>query len=490
MRPKVNLVVLDPGSGRARPGAWVTFYHSNTLDKPTLYADDDVATVMNPVQANGLGQVAVRVESGTYDVSMTFDGALPTVVEDVLAWTPEADVITSPGDLLVGGPGGENQRLAVGSTGQVLLVENGMPTWRTLAGGVGLPTGTPGSLVSYGPANALTSILPGLQDQTLVMAGGIPTWSSILAPGTTLPINQPGDLVVGAVTTGLPSRLARGATGDVLTVASTGGLAWTASVTGVLARGIGQCRLELLEDIGQLQLRPDHGSSLWIDGQLRVIPDGGVFLAPTGFTPYTVTYIYAAWIAGAIVLEGSTVNPVQTGGLYHKTGDQTRTLVGLVVCSPGPAFVDTDRNRWVISYFNNHPVSVTGFFTAPRSVTSSTLVEIHSEIQCSFLAFGEAEHQFATVITASGVVNCPEGNVNILSVLSLNAVAQFGVQLTQRTPDLWTNIACSRAVTLPTNVYILSLMGARTVLSGNPVVTWGWDASGLVPTRISALITG
>ena len=88
-RVKVNYVVLDPGSGKARPGAHVTFYDANTLTKTTLYADDDVTTVANPVQANGLGQVSVRVNPGLYDISMTWDGAQPTVVEDVLAWVPE-----------------------------------------------------------------------------------------------------------------------------------------------------------------------------------------------------------------------------------------------------------------------------------------------------------------------------------------------------------------------------------------------------------------
>ena len=33
LRPKLNFVVLDPGSGKARPGAFVTMYASNTLEK-------------------------------------------------------------------------------------------------------------------------------------------------------------------------------------------------------------------------------------------------------------------------------------------------------------------------------------------------------------------------------------------------------------------------------------------------------------------------
>src|SRR4029453_9438309 len=97
-RPKANLVVLDPGSGKARPGGFVTIYRANTLDLAALFADDDVTSVANPIQANGLGQVSVRLNPGLYDVSMTWDGAQPTVVEDITVITGEI-VITSPGAL-------------------------------------------------------------------------------------------------------------------------------------------------------------------------------------------------------------------------------------------------------------------------------------------------------------------------------------------------------------------------------------------------------
>src|SRR4030095_12946142 len=131
-RPKLNLTVLDPGSGRAQPGAWVSVYAANTLILTTLWADDDISTMANPVQANQLGQVAMRVSPGIYDISMSWDGAQPTIVEDVLAWTPEGSVVTAPGDLLVGTATGPSA-LRVGQENQLLVVDQGMPTWRHLA---------------------------------------------------------------------------------------------------------------------------------------------------------------------------------------------------------------------------------------------------------------------------------------------------------------------------------------------------------------------
>src|SRR5262245_38206120 len=157
-RPKINLVIEDPASGRARPGAWTTFYLANTVTLATLYADDDVSTLMNPVQANALGQVAVRVDPGLYDVLASWDGTQPTMVEDILAWVPEGAVLSAPGDLIVGGSGGAPTRLPVGTQGQVLLVDGGVPVWRMLGSGYGMPTGATGALVRYAAGNLLAVI--------------------------------------------------------------------------------------------------------------------------------------------------------------------------------------------------------------------------------------------------------------------------------------------------------------------------------------------
>ena len=115
-RPKMNCVILDPGSGKARPGAYVTVYLANTLTKATLYADDDVSTVQSdPGERARAGGGASG--SGVYDISMIWDGAQPTVVEDVLAWTPVEALMTEPGDIIIGGPDGEAVRLPLGTRG-------------------------------------------------------------------------------------------------------------------------------------------------------------------------------------------------------------------------------------------------------------------------------------------------------------------------------------------------------------------------------------
>jgi hypothetical protein len=488
LRPKVNLVVLDPGSGRTRPGAWVTFYKANTLDLSALYADDDVTGIANPVQANGLGQVAVRVDTGTYDISMTWDGAQPTVVEDVLAWSPSAAVITSPGDLIIGSPSGTAVRLAVGANGQVLFVDNGLPAWKALGSGVGLPAGATGSLLTYGAGGALTTILPGVQDQALAMAGGMPTWVSTLLPaGTTLPINQPGDLVVGATGTGVPARLAVGAPLSTLRVNAAGtGLIW--DMTGRSSPGVGQCQLRIYPgNTAYLALVQFQGNQIWVADGSHTIPDTGVLLTTAGLATSVIYYIYAAWDGSALSLEASTTGPTTSGGLTHKTGDDSRTLVGMAMpvdLGSGLVWQDSPTARYVMSYFNHSLREGTNFFTAPRSTASQiTPVEVHPEIRVAFLAWDYTP----VILSMSGSASTPVP-VSFASYLALNGVVQAGVPSNAEANQL-SNISTSITKSLTPGVYTLSLYGALQEAAA-AVATWHGEPGGINACKINVLISG
>jgi hypothetical protein len=474
----MNLTVLDPGSGRAQPGAWVTIYAANTLILTTLYADDDVSTLANPVQANQLGQVAMRVNPGVYDISMSWDGAQPTIVEDVLAWTPEGAVLTTPGDLLVGGVNGSTA-LHVGQENQLLVVEQGMPAWRHLASNDGAPAGAAGSLMVYGTSGGVQVILPGTQDQALAMAGGMPTWvSTLLPPGTTLPINQPGDLVVGAPGTGLPARLARGNPGDVLTTADTGGLIWTPN-SGI-SRGGNDGVLRLVD--ANLVLLPLGGKSVWVANQARVIPSAGVGLTPTGLTASTTYFIYAAWVANALTLEASTTGYSDTDGLAHKTGDESRTLVGMARTSALSVWVDDHNHRFVLSYAHGGPIAATGWLLAPRSTSSTTLVEVHEEIRAEFLAFAGS----TMVLNLSGMMiaqTAPPVTVN--SYIALDGIPTAGHAITITTAGQYINIGLSTVAEGPAGYHGVTLMA--NVGSGS--VAWHGEVTGKQSTRLAAMVS-
>jgi hypothetical protein len=473
-RPKLNLVVLDPGSGRAQPGAWVSVYLANTLTLATLYADDDVSTLANPVQANQLGQVAMRVNPGVYDVSMSWDGAQPTIVEDVLAWTPEGAVLTTPGDLLVGTATGP-KALHVGLENQLLLVDQGLPAWKHLASNDGAPAGATGSLMVYGTSGGVQVIPPGTQEQTLAMVGGMPTWSSLLPAGTVLPIQSPGDLVVGAAGTGLPARLAVGALGTVLTVSDNNALVWSES--GGVGPGVGQCYLGF-ENATSLWLVPFAGNKLWVNGRSRTIPDGGLRLAPTGLSLNTNYYIYVAWTGSALQLEASTIGIVQTGGLWHKSGDMSRTCVGYARVVNDQTWHDYETSRCVLSLFNQDERIGGSAMSVPRSTTSTAPVLIDAETVCYFIAWG-----FTNItMFMTGTAHCDVSGAGFVSHLFLDGVSIAGSQSTPLLANTATNITTVISKTLPAQdtLHSLALYGAA---QPGVTATWYGEASHLMSCR-------
>jgi len=489
LRPKFNFVVIDPGSGKARPGAWVTVYGSNTLDKATLYADDDVTTLANPVQANGLGQVAVRVAPGIYDISMSWDGAQPTVVEDVLAWTPEGAILSAPGDLLVGSASGP-VALHVGHENQLLVVDQGMPAWKHLASSDGAPAGPAGSLMVYGTTGGVQIIPPGTQEQTLAMVGGAPTWSSLLPAGTVLPIQSPGDLVVGAPSTGLAARLAVGALGSALTVSDNNTLVW--AEPGAVGPGMGQCYLTY-ETPTSLWLTPYQGNKIWVNGRSRTIPDGGIRLAPTGLTIFSTYYIYVAWTGSALQLEASTVGFQQTGGHWHKAGDPSRTLVGYAwvhespTVAGAPIWTDKPDLRGVLSLFNQDERTASASLSAPRSTSSPTPVELNTEIRSYFIAWG-----FTNVtMTLTGTAYSNTSGTGFASYLVLDGEGLSGTLTSAITANVHLNIATAITKQLPAENKLHAVTMHGVVVSGieSSTITWYGDAARILSCRTAVTIS-
>lgn len=92
---------------------------------------------------------------------------------------------------------------------------------------------------------------------------------------------------------------------------------------------VGQCYL--LKSGANLLLLPEKGNKLWINGALQTVPDAGVTLAPSGLSSGTAYFIYAYMSGATMTLESSATAPEvnSTTGVRQKTGDATRTLVGL-----------------------------------------------------------------------------------------------------------------------------------------------------------------
>lgn len=138
---------------------------------------------------------------------------------------------------------------------------------------------------------------------------------------------------------------------------------------------------------GNLVLTRKNGKTVPINGANQIIPAAGVSLAPTGATPLQLNYIYAFMNAGVMTLERSTTaySIDANTGIAIKTGDPTRTLVGMAQADTGPVWVDSPSKRWVRSWFNDFGVRLFANFTANRTTTSTTYVELNSEIRCQAL---------------------------------------------------------------------------------------------------------
>jgi hypothetical protein len=160
----------------------------------------------------------------------------------------------------------------------------------------------------------------------------------------------------------------------------------------------GGCRLTLSS--GSLKLSPCNGNKLIVNGVVCTVPDAGVTLAATGLTAGTTYFIYATASAGAInALEASTTGHAASTtagnkGVEVKSGDDSRTLVGMARVVTGPAFADSATQRLVVSYFNRRGIGGVNAFTASKTTASTTYAELSSsEGRVEFMTWGdEAVH--------------------------------------------------------------------------------------------------
>lgn len=140
-----------------------------------------------------------------------------------------------------------------------------------------------------------------------------------------------------------------------------------------------------------LKLIPLNGNTLTIEGAAETIPSAGVTLAPAGLPIDTDHYIYAFMVAGTMTLEASTTgrSTDATTGVEIKTGDDTRTLVGMARTIAGPAWVDTPAQRFVISWFNRRTINAQKTSSVGLPLTSTVQIEISTAYRAEFLTWAD-----------------------------------------------------------------------------------------------------
>lgn len=207
-----------------------------------------------------------------------------------------------------------------------------------------------------------------------------------------------------------------------------------------------QCGRLVYVSSTQIRLDPQDGNTIWVysgsNWRRRTIPSAGITAANTsvyvdGTSGQNLAanlqyFVYLFDNAGVLTMDFSTTAPAvdATSGLKIKTGVATRVLVGMVrTNSSTPGQFQTPG--LVLSWYRRRGIAVSAALTADRSQTSTSYIEVNSEIQVKFMTWAEeAVHaQFAgssynsnaapgnttaitldgvvTVVASSGLINCP-----------------------------------------------------------------------------------
>lgn len=151
--------------------------------------------------------------------------------------------------------------------------------------------------------------------------------------------------------------------------------------------GHGRCRIA--KSGANIVLNGYDGASLIINGVLRSFTPGTPSLSPSGLTPGTNYYIYAYWDGTEVKLEASTTgHSTHTDGVEIKTGDATRTLVGLARCVTGPAWADSLTQRLILNWFNRRQIiAKTQLSGGSVSTGATSLTELSSSLRLDFLCW-------------------------------------------------------------------------------------------------------
>lgn len=120
-----------------------------------------------------------------------------------------------------------------------------------------------------------------------------------------------------------------------------------------------------------MSITPVNGGMLIIDNVSR--PVVAMNKSLSGITPDVIRYVYAFWTGTAIDYEFSATAHVATAnGIEVKSGDPSRTLVGMVFYSSVFFFRDEDLYRFVTNWFEGSKIEKTCSLLTGLVTASST----------------------------------------------------------------------------------------------------------------------
>lgn len=243
----------------------------------------------------------------------------------------------------------------------------------------------------------------------------------------------------------------------------------------------GQCYVSVSG--GNVVLSRRDGNSLMINGVRQIIPSAGVTLAPSGLIAGSLYYIYATILSGAMALEASATGHITdiATGVEVKSGDVSRTLVGMVSVVAGPAF----DAFLCLSWFNRHNRSARASLPSATSTTAITFIKISTSLDINFLTWGDEDVMLrsngtATAAALSGVNTC-------LAIDNTDALPE-GVHAISPSAGAGEPVAIIAYRRLSEGLHTLSLVGCG---QGGSTVTWVGDtwSGGPAPSTFGVPIT-
>lgn len=149
-----------------------------------------------------------------------------------------------------------------------------------------------------------------------------------------------------------------------------------------------------------VKFAPFNGDQIKISGSIYVIPSAGIAgvantsvfvggVAAQNLAASTLYYVYAFINSGTVTADfrtggHATSSTAGNVGVEILSGDDTRTYLGMVFTNGSSQFDDSSAKRNVISWFNKRNIGGLAFFTATRTTTSASYVELNSEIRVEF----------------------------------------------------------------------------------------------------------
>lgn len=181
-------------------------------------------------------------------------------------------------------------------------------------------------------------------------------------------------------------------------------------------------RLEFVNSTS-LKLNPANGNRIFINGEWYTIPSVGVSLSNSGLAANTVYRVYAYYSGGAVTLEAVTTARATdtTFGHQIKSGDGSRTLVGMCRTNASSQFYGNTQDVGVLSYYNRR--NIVAVRQAPTSGTfttsSASFVQVTPVTAMNWLSWGDE----ATMMRVNGYGFAAAGAVNMAAVTGVDGVA-------------------------------------------------------------------